>query len=96
MILHGNTRAILGVAEFFHLQPVAALGHQRRGLDLVPLQREQGIADGLRESDQRQGFITRLVLGFVEDDFHGAGHRLDAIAGDRMAGGADHPPMLVF
>ena len=80
-VLHRDARAVLSIAELFHLQPVAALGQQRRGLDLVSLKRQQRIADRLRESDQRQGFVTGLVLGLVEDDLDRARHGLDAFAG---------------
>ena len=96
VVFHRDARAVLGVAEFFQFQPITALGQQRSGFDLVAFQRQQGIADRLRKSNQRQRFIACLVLRFVEDDFHGAWHCFDAIAGDRMPGGTEHATVLVF
>ncbi|MNL48701.1 hypothetical protein D3C87_1715780 [compost metagenome] len=78
------------------MQPIVALGQQRRGLDFVPLQRQQCIADRLRESDQGQRFIAGLVLRFIEDDLNGTGHGLDALAGDRMARGADDSALIIL
>ncbi|MNQ58187.1 hypothetical protein D3C85_723770 [compost metagenome] len=95
-VLHRNARAVLGIAEFFHLQPVAAPGQQRGRFDLIALQRKQRIAHWLGESDQRQRFIACDVLGLVEDDFHGAGYGFDTFAGHRMAGGADRPAMIIL
>ena len=96
VILHRNACAVLGVAEFFQFQPVAALGQQRGGFDLVALQRQQCIIDRLREGDQRQRFIAGLVLRFVEDDFDGARHSFDAVTGDRMTGGAEDATVLIL
>ena len=96
VVLHRNARAVLGVAEFFQLQPVSALRQQRGRFDLVALQRQQCIADRLREGDQRQRFFARLVLGLVEDDFHGTRHRFHTVAGDRVAGGAEDATVLIL
>ena len=96
IVFHRNPRAVLGVAEFFQLQPVAALGQQRGGFDFVAFQRQQGVADRLREGDQRQCFIASLVLRLVEDDFHSARHRFDALPRNRMAGGAEDTTVLIF
>lgn len=55
-------------------------------LDLVALERQQGIPDRLREGNQRVRGFTGLVLFLVEDDLDTPRDRFHAIAGHPVAG----------